>query len=139
MDELSALALEGMALELIVEALRDGDCSPERTSPKWLEQAKQILEASFADPPTLQELGKAVGVHPVHLARVFRKFQRCTVGEYVRRLRVEHARRQMLASDIPLVEVALSCGFADHTHFSRSFRRVTGMTPTEFRQLMRRG
>lgn len=139
MDELSMLALEGMALELVVEALRHGDCSPERTSPKWLDQARQILETSFADPPTLQELGKAVGVHPVHLARVFRKFQHCTIGEYVRRLRVEHARGLLLASDIPLVEIALSSGFADHTHFSRSFKRVTGMTPTEFRQSIRRG
>ncbi|MDT4897610.1 MAG: AraC family transcriptional regulator [Acidobacteriota bacterium] len=139
MDELSMLALEGMALELVVEALRHGDGSPERTSPKWLDQARQILETCFADPPSLQELAKTVGVHPVHLARVFRKFQHCTIGEYVRRLRVEHARQQMLVTNIPLVEIALSSGFADHTHFSRSFKRVTGMTPTEFRKIIRRG
>jgi AraC family transcriptional regulator len=138
MDELSMLALEGMALELIVGSLRDG-WSTERTSPKWLDQARQILETRFSDPPSLQELAKTVGVHPVHLVRVFRKFQHCTIGEYVRRLRVEHARQQMMVSDTPLVEIALASGFADQTHFSRSFKRVTGMTPTEFRKVMRRG
>lgn len=138
MDRLSSLALEGMALELIVGTLRSHDGSAERRSPKWLEQARQMLEASFSNPPTLDELARAVGVHPVHLAREFRRFEHCTTGEYIRRLRVDYARERIFRSDETLVEIALSAGFADHTHFSRSFKRVTGMTPTEFRKLVRR-
>src|SRR5438067_879074 len=61
------------------------------------------------------DMADAVGVHPVHMARVFRKFQRCTVGEHVRQLRVAYACQRMLSSDEPLVEIALSAGFADHT------------------------
>jgi AraC family transcriptional regulator len=80
----------------------------------------------------------AVGVHPVHLVRVFRKFQHCTVGEYIRQLRIDYARERMLSSNDPLIEIALSSGFADHTHFSRSFKRVTGMTPSEFRKIAHR-
>jgi AraC family transcriptional regulator len=41
----------------------------------------------------------------------------------------------MLGSNVPLVEIALAAGFADQTHFTRSFKRITGMTPTEFRRL----
>ncbi len=135
MDELSMLALEGMAMELMVETLRRHVKHTGRQSPKWFDEAKQILQSSFSTPPSLDDLAKAVGVHPVHLVRVFRKFQHCTVGEYVRQLRIEYARQRMLSSDEPLVEIALSAGFADHTHFSRSFKRVTGMTPSEFRKI----
>ncbi|MGB9179127.1 MAG: AraC family transcriptional regulator [Pyrinomonadaceae bacterium] len=138
MDRLSALALEGMALELIVGTLRSRDSLRERRSPKWLNRAREILEASFSHPPSLDELAGAVGVHPVHLAREFRRFERCTTGEYIRKLRVDYARERISQSDEPLVEIALSSGFADHTHFSRSFKRVTGMTPTEFRKVVRR-
>jgi AraC family transcriptional regulator len=42
----------------------------------------------------------------------------------------------MLESNAPLVEIALAAGFADQTHFTRSFKRVTGMKPTEFRRLL---
>jgi AraC family transcriptional regulator len=66
---------------------------------------------------------------------VFRQFERCTVGDYIREVRIDYARKQMLATNEPLVEIALAAGFADQTHFTRSFKRITGMTPTEFRRL----
>lgn len=138
MDELSMLALEGMTMELMVETSRRRAKHVERHSPKWLDEAKQILQASFSIPPSLDNLAMAVGVHPVHLVRVFRKFQHCTVGEYIRQLRIDYARERMLSSNDPLIEIALSSGFADHTHFSRSFKRVTGMTPSEFRKIAHR-
>lgn len=137
MDALSALALEGMALELVVGTLRSRDKSAERRSPKWLERARRILDESFSNPPLLDDLAREVGVHPVHLAREFRRFEHCTTGEYIRKLRVDYAREKMLQTDKPLVEIALSSGFVDQTHFSRSFKRVTGMTPNEFRKVAR--
>jgi AraC family transcriptional regulator len=55
------------------------------------------------------------------------------VGEYVRRVRVEFARDAVVNTDAPLVEIAYRAGFADHSHFTRTFKRLTGMTPYEFR------
>jgi AraC family transcriptional regulator len=138
MDELSTLALEALAMELMVETLRCRAAHIEHRPPKWFTEAKQILQDNFAAPPSLGHLAKTVGVHPVHLVRVFRKFQHCTVSEHIRQLRIEYACQRMLSSDEPLVEIALSAGFADHTHFSRSFRRVTGMTPHQFRHAIGR-
>jgi AraC family transcriptional regulator len=74
-------------------------------------------------------------VHPTHLARVFRQFERRTVGDFIREARIRYARQRMLESKAPLVEIALAAGFADQTHFTRSFKRLTGMTPTEFRRI----
>jgi len=50
-------------------------------------------------------------------------------------VRIDYARRKILTSHEPLVEIALSAGFADQTHFTRSFKRITGRTPTEFRRI----
>lgn len=134
-DGFSALALESISTELLIAASRQGTKKVERKPPPWLERVKEFLHENFSEPYGLNELAKAVGVHPTHLARVFRQFERCTVGDYIRKIRVEYARERILGSNEPLVEIALAAGFADQTHFTRSFKRVTGMTPTEFRTI----
>lgn len=136
-DEFSSIALESISTELLIAASRAGKPRAERTPPVWLDRVKEFLQANFSEPPRLNELAKAVEVHPTHLARVFRQFERCTVGDYIREVRIDYARRRLLQSNDPLVEIALAAGFADQTHFTRSFKRLTGMTPTEFRHLFR--
>lgn len=138
MDEASPLAIEGLALEMLAEASRREVKVSDRTPPRWLKQALELLHEQFSEHLTIAHLATAVGVHPVHLAREFRKFYRCTIGEYVRRLRVEHASRRLCASDVPLAAIASAAGFSDQSHFSRTFKRVMGMTPAEYRRAFRR-
>lgn len=136
-DGFSALALESISVELLIAASRPYSNRVQRKPPKWLERVKDFLQENYSTPPGLTELAKAVGVHPTHLARVFRQFERCTAGDYVRKIRIEQARKKMISTNTPLVEIALETGFADQTHFTRSFKRITGMTPTEFRHLFK--
>jgi AraC family transcriptional regulator len=82
---------------------------------------------------TLDDLSAVAGVHPVHLSRVFRRFQREGIGEYTRRLRVRASCRYLLDHELPLAEISLLTGFADQSHFTREFRRITGLTPRAFR------
>jgi AraC family transcriptional regulator len=98
---------------------------------------KEFLRENFHAPPRLNEIAAAVDIHPTHLARVFRQFEHCTVGDYIRQLRIEFARERILKSNEPLVQIALAAGFADQTHFTRSFKRITGMAPTEFRSIFK--
>lgn len=135
-DEFSPVALESLSTELLIAASRLGTRKAERNPPPWLDHVKEFLSENFSEPPGLNELARAVNVHPTHLARVFRQFEHCTVGDYIRKARINYARQRMLESNDPLVEVALAAGFADQTHFTRSFKRITGMTPTEFRRLI---
>jgi AraC family transcriptional regulator len=134
-DEFSPVALESIATELLVAAARKQQRKGERTPPPWLARLKEYLRENFSEPPGLNELAKAVDVHPTHLARVFRQFERCTVGDFIREVRIDYARQRLLGSNEPLVDITLGAGFSDQSHFTRSFKRVTGMTPTEFRRL----
>ncbi len=135
-DDVSPLAVEGLALEILAGAARLA-APPQPAPPGWLERAREALRARFAESVSLAELGREAGVHPVYLASAFRRHCRCSVGEYVRRLRVEFARRRLAASDDPLAVIALEAGFADQSHFTRTFKRHTGRTPAEYRRSLR--
>jgi AraC family transcriptional regulator len=77
-----------------------------------------------------------VGVHPFHLSKVFRRFRRQTMGDYVQRLRVQYACRLLTSGETSLAEVALAAGFADQSHFTRVCRRLTGTTPGALRDTL---
>jgi AraC-like DNA-binding protein len=67
------------------------------------------------------------------MAAEFRRFYKSTMGEYIRRLRVDFACRQISQRETPLTQIALAAGFSSQSHFCTAFRRVTRMTPTEYR------
>jgi AraC family transcriptional regulator len=132
-DSASSLAIEGLALEILAElSLADAHFA-EGKPPQWLNQARELLHARFADNLTHDEVAENAGVHPVYLATLFRRHFRCTIGEYIRRLRIEFAARQIAGSDRSLCEIALAAGFSDQSHFSKVFKNQTGLTPGNFR------
>jgi AraC family transcriptional regulator len=132
-DEASSLAVEGLALEILAELSRQQTRPAEKMPPRWLEQARELLHAQFSETLTHDEVAKIVGMHPVHLATVFRRYFNCTIGEYVRRLRIEFASRQISTSQDSLCEIGLAAGFSDQSHFSKVFKKHTGMSPGRFR------
>jgi AraC-like DNA-binding protein len=132
-DASSALIIEGLTLELL------GLCARESRSgaagPVWLRRVRDLLTDCCCAPFTLAGLAAEAGVHPRYLAEAFRRHYGCTVGTYVRRQRVARACRQLTDSGLPLVEVALAVGFADQSHFTRVFKRQTGLTPAAYRKM----
>jgi AraC family transcriptional regulator len=137
MDQAAPLAIEGLLLELLALTSRSTRSSFSPDRPAWLAEVRDMIHSDPAARRSLGELAGAVGVHPVTLARAFRKAFGCSVGEYVRRLRIERAAAQLGASDTSLAEIALAAGFADQSHFSNVFRRQTGMSPSGFRRTVR--
>ena len=133
-DEFSRLAMEGILLELVAATCRSNG-KIERTPPRWLATVAEILQTNYAAPPSLASLAATAGVHPIHLARTFRRWRKSSISDYVRQLRIDKAAALMTKSDRPLVQIALEVGFADQSHFVKSFRRATGMTPAKFRSL----
>lgn len=134
MDHESPLAIEGLVLEMMAACSRDATRAKTRGIPRWLSQARDIIHEHYGERLSLSEIARLAEVHPVHLATEFRRFYHCTVGDYTRQLRVEAARRQLIASQRSLVEIAAYLGFAHQAHFSRTFKEYTGFTPSKFRK-----
>jgi AraC family transcriptional regulator len=136
MDSAAALAIEGLMFELLALASRR---TSEPASPHlapWLTEARDLIEAGLGGHLGVTGVAAAVGVHPVTLARAFRKCFGCTMGEYVRHRRIERAMELLRTSRLPLAEIALANGFADQSHFSNLFRRKVGLTPSRYRRLV---
>jgi len=133
-DDLSPLIIEGLVLTILGAASRRSLAPLPQKPPPWLLQVRELLHARFAEPLTLTEIAHSVGVHPVYLAQMFHKYFKCTVGAYIRQLRLEFARRELATSDAPLCQIALAAGFSDQSHFTRTFKRYVGVTPAQYRE-----
>lgn len=137
-DPLSDLAIEALALEMLVDAARN-DTRWTRTgeTPPWLRVAEDYVRANFRTKLRIADVAEAAGVHPSHLASVFSRVHGLPLGEFIRRLRLEWAARQLTDSDEPIGTIAFAAGFADQSHFTRAFRRQTGRTPGAYRSGVR--
>ncbi|MBV8659325.1 MAG: helix-turn-helix transcriptional regulator [Burkholderiales bacterium] len=131
-DNAAPLAVASAAIELMADAMRLADASGPAA---WLGRIVDIIEADLANAPTLNHLAREVGMDPAHTARAFRQAYGETIGEYVRRRRVEMAQR-VLASDKSLADIAIEVGFADQAHFTRVFRQYFGVSPGAARRAM---
>ena len=138
-DDAAALAAESLLLEILGELRRVPGVTRGNHAPAWLLRAREMVCDTYAGaPPELGQIAAAVGVHPVSLARAFRRHFGETVGDCVRRRRVEAACRQVATTERTLTDIALEAGFADQAHFTRTFRRQIGMTPSEYARQFRR-
>ena len=128
------LSFESVACELVgtaqarEEYVRDD-------APLWVRRVREKLDAATIGGVSVAELAHDAGVHPVHLARVFRKVTGVSPGEYLQRARADRACDLLLNSQMPLSEVAAECGFYDQSHMTRILRRYSQTTPKALRAL----
>ncbi len=138
-DQLTDLVAEGYVYEMLATAIRRNNVPRSSAEPPWLRRAEELVHDRFLDRIRTRDIAQEAGVHPVHLARVFRARHNLSIGEYVRHLRLEWAVKQLTDSDEPIGSIALQAGFADQSHFTRSFRVHMGCTPKSYRQESRKG
>jgi len=134
-DDVAALAMEGVLLEMLAESARASDDARGSGAPAWLRRVRDVLRESYLAAPGLSALAAVAGVHPVHLSREFHRHYGTTIGEFVRTRRVEHASELLAKSHLSLAEIASACGFSDQSHFCALFKKHSGMTPARFRKL----
>lgn len=128
---LCSLTVDALVWELLATAAG----TPELDStPGWWPRALELLHAEFRRDLRVSRVAAEIGIHPVHLARVFRRICRQTPGEYVQRLRVRAAAEKLALPGEGIANIAADAGFADQNHLTRVFKKYTRMTPGTFRR-----
>lgn len=131
LDEASPLALQGLIYEIIARASRLTTDTPPISFA--VNQAIRYAREHFETPITLGDLAAAANVSARRLTERFTAELQITPMEYVRDLRLARAEAMLRETSLSPSEIAASCGFYDHAHFCRLFKRRTGLTPGQFR------
>ncbi|MES2106265.1 MAG: AraC family transcriptional regulator [Pseudomonadota bacterium] len=102
----------------------------------WQERlAKDMLRADLGRDLSLLELAQACGISVRHFTRAFKQSTGMPAHQFRQRCRLDHARNLLKANYLPIGEIAVLCGFASQSHFSRCFHRFTGQTPANWRAI----
>jgi AraC-like DNA-binding protein len=95
---------------------------------------KKTIDDNLAEPISVSMLSTVAGLSRSYFSHAFRRSLGRSPHAHIVRLRIDRAMTLMRDSDVPLSEIALAVGFSDQAHFSNTFRRATGMTPTQWRK-----
>lgn len=135
-NALSGDVLEGIGLDLagrIAQWRELQDAAP----PRWLRAVRDSIHDRCTSKVTMRQLADEARVHPIHLARAFKRYFGCSPGEYLRRCRMDVVRRLLATTETPLADLALDVGFNDQSQLTNAFRQATGVTPGEYRRAVR--
>jgi AraC-like DNA-binding protein len=108
-----------------------------RQEPAAVRTAKAFISANLAQEMTLEQVATHAHVSPFHFCKIFKRSTGVTYTDYVTRARVEKARKLLMRPTARITEIAYDVGFQSLSHFNRSFRRIHGESPTEFRSRLR--
>ena len=120
----------------VLSSLREVPDDSRRDPPVWLRTVREEIDDTQSG-ARVRDLAARAGVHPVYLARQFRRFFGSSVVAYLQRQRVTRAADLIASSSLPLSTVAFQTGFADQSHLNRSFRAGTGFTPGAYAGFIR--
>jgi transcriptional regulator GlxA family with amidase domain len=94
----------------------------------------QMMEENIEEPLSCSDLAKDVGLSARQLERLFRKYMGQVPTRYYLELRLKRARFLLMQTSMPVLSVALSCGFVSASHFSKCYREFFRRTPSEERR-----
>jgi AraC-like DNA-binding protein len=132
---LGELTVNLLITRLLTEAMEEyygGEPSPKQY-PAWVREATTVLSERCAEELRVSELAARFYMEQSSFTRRFKSHTGKTPKEYQINCRMERAVTLLLGSDLSLSEIAVRCGFASHSFFTKTFKRLYGITPTAYR------
>jgi AraC-like DNA-binding protein len=125
---------ENLILDVFNKFLKDKKGTGKKI-PAWAQDLKDLIQDHIDSSLSLKELSKDLSINPSYLSREFSKhFDNLSFGEYIRKQRIEKAMELMVTPTYSLTEIAYLTGFSDQSHFTRIFKKHTGLSPLEYRK-----
>ena len=134
-DNTTQLSIQTLLLETLAKMLRANQAGSNK-KPTWVSEINMILNDQFSDNLTLNYLSKTLNIHPVHLSRDFAKHFNSSLGEYIRKLKIQKSLQLISEKSLDLTSIAFECGFSDQSHFTRCFKEINGINPSEYRKIL---
>ncbi|WP_404986260.1 AraC family transcriptional regulator [Chryseobacterium sp. M5] len=106
-----------------------------QNSPLWVKNLKELLNDQWNENHNLKDLANILQLNPITISKHFPKYFGCTLGEYMRRIKIDRSISMIHFEQRSLTEVGLHCGFSDQSHFIRTFKDQTGFLPKQFQKL----
>jgi AraC-like DNA-binding protein len=128
-------------VELLMVFYRFGQSAPAPRGPDQgfrIEEAVRYIKERYAEEISLSEFAGRFGLNPSYLSRAFARHTGIHLFEYINRVRITKSCILLKRSSASIVEIAFAVGYNSLSHFNRYFRRVTGMSPREYRRRSRR-
>ena len=123
-----------IALDLILSIISK-NVTAQRENPAIL-AIKQYIHSNLTEKISLPKLASDVGYSPNYCASLFKKHTGFSIIEYMVNERVEEAKRLMAENIFSLQQIAEAVGFEDYNYFSRTFKKTSGYSPTDYRRLI---
>jgi AraC-like DNA-binding protein len=130
----AAQRLVHLILRAVLGVRRRPERVPERDA---IRRAVELADGHTGEPLTVRALAACAGMSPFHFSREFKRETGSTPQVYLRRARLERAKRLLAGDERPVTEVAMECGFASASHLATAFRRAFRMAPSRYREMLR--
>ena|SRR5258708_231272 len=126
-DSVKMLFLEFASLSRVIGSVKN--------PPAWVGIVHALLNDKWNETITLKELSLASGVNRITISKHFPAYFACTLGSYLRKLKVERSLSLIKHDGASLTQTAYSCNFSDQSHFIRNFRAYTSLSPKQYKKL----
>ncbi|MDW8849650.1 helix-turn-helix transcriptional regulator [Flavobacterium sp. MMLR14_040] len=136
-ESLVSDAFSGDTINMLFAQLSNSNAHMERfeKSPFWVKSLSELLNDCWNENPNLQDLAQVLNLNPITISKHFPKYFGCTLGEYMRRIKINRSLSLIQSNPGNLTEIAFQCGFSDQSHFIRTFKNQTGFLPKQFQKL----
>jgi AraC family transcriptional regulator len=132
-DKEAEISIDELLMQVLNFTGREAENKNSGT-PAWVRKIKEILNEEKADKISLGYLSNELSIHPVHISRGFSKYFNTTIGDYLRKIKIEKSALMLNDENKSLSDITYSCGFADQSHFNRCFKEAYNLTPLQYRK-----
>ena len=132
-DKLHDAALKALLNMIVVTLLKSAVPANKPEVQTLITRMIEYIDTHFMDDINLDSLAEQFFVSKYYLCREFKKYTNRTINQYINTTRILNAQRQIMETSRSFTVIASDCGFASCTHFTRTFKQVTGITPSEIK------